>query len=483
MEVKSRMNSRQPQTAKPRRPSFDRASLIILIVSAILAVILGIVAFSGISALVKTTTSINLPGAPVDVPGSSTSVDPQATGTSFVLPPPAEGDNTAPAAEPWDGVSRVTVLLMGLDFRDWEAGETPRTDTMILLTVDPLSKTAGMLSIPRDMWVNIPGSGYAKINTAYFIGASQKLPGGGPGLAMETVEDFIGVPIQYYAQIDFYAFERFIDSMGGLDMHIREPIKVDPLGPGNTVTLEPGVQTLSGAVALAYARQRYTEGGDFDRSKRQQEVIMAIRDQVMNFNMLPTLVANAPQLYSELQAGIHTNLDLQQVIQLAYLAQQIDPKNIKRGVIGTDMVAFGKSPDGLDIEKPLTDKIRILRDEIFTTGGPLSPAAVAADATELARQEAARIQVQNGSQTGGLAEQTTVYFQNQGLTLLAPGNADRNYSQTVLIDYSGKPYTMRWLAELMKVDPNNIYSRYDPAAQVDVAVVIGDDWARENPMQ
>jgi LCP family protein required for cell wall assembly len=447
----------------------------------IVAIIIGVVVFSLVRNIVQSTTSINLPGAPVNDPGSNNSNQPVPQGTEFVMP--LQEIDSGPTPEPWDGASRVTVLLMGLDFRDWEAGETPRTDTMILLTVDPLSKTAGMLSIPRDMWVNIPGSGYGKINTAYFIGASQKLPGGGPGLAMETVQGFIGVPIQYYAQIDFYAFEQFIDSMGGLDMHIREPIKVDPLGPGNTVTLEPGVQTLTGAVALAYARQRYTEGGDFDRSRRQQEVIMAIRDQVMNFNMLPTLVAKAPQLYADLQAGIHTNLNLQQVIQLAYLAQQIDPKNIKKGVIGTDMVAFGKSPDGLDIEKPLTDKIRILRDEIFTTGGPLSPAAVAADSAELAKQEAARIQVQNGSQTGGLAERTTVYFQNQGLTLLAPGNADRAYTQTVLIDYSGKPYTMRQLASLMKVDTNNVFSRYDPNAQVDVVVILGDDWARENPMQ
>ncbi|HEY9086990.1 MAG TPA: LCP family protein [Anaerolineaceae bacterium] len=474
------MSSNQ-RFVRPRRPTIDRFSLILIIVFVVLAIIVGIVAFSLVSNLVKSTTSIDLPGAPVMDGNNVAGNQPIPQGTEYVAP--LQEVDAGPTAQPWDGASRVTILLMGLDYRDWEAGESPRTDTMILLTVDPLSKTAGMLSIPRDMWVNIPGSGYGKINTAYFIGDSQKLPGGGPGLAMETVEDFIGVPINYYAQIDFYAFERFIDSMGGLDMHIRESITVDPLGPGNTVTLEPGVQTLSGAVALAYARQRYTEGGDFDRSKRQQEVIMAIRDQVMNFNMLPTLVAKSPELYAELQAGIHTNLNLTQVIQLAYLAQQIDPANIKRGIIGTDMVTFGKSPDGLDIEKPLTDKIRILRDEIFTTGGPLSPAAVAADTAELARQEAARIQVQNGSQTPGLAEQTTQFFQSQGLTLVAPGNADRAYSQTVLIDYSGKPYTLSRLAELMNVDTNNIYSRYDPNAQVDVVVIVGEDWARSNPMQ
>ncbi len=101
----------------------------------------------------------------------------------------------------------MTIMLVGLDYRDWLANQGPsRSDTMILLTIDPVSKTAGMLSIPRDMWVDIPGFGYSKINNAYAWGELYKLPGGGPGLAMKTVENFLGIPIQYYAQVDFSAF-------------------------------------------------------------------------------------------------------------------------------------------------------------------------------------------------------------------------------------------------------------------------------------
>ncbi len=474
------MSQNNIRTTKPRRTP-DRFSIIITVVFLILAGAAFFTAFTVVRGAVLPMQSISLPGEPKLTPESGNANNPQTNLPQGTLPvQPLQ--QVGPTGQPWDGTSRVTILLLGLDFRDWEAGETPRSDTMILLTVDPLSKTAGIMSVPRDMWVNIPGSGYGKINTAYFIGASQKLPGGGPGLAMETVEDFIGVPIQYYAQIDFYAFERFIDEMGGLDMHIREEITVDPLGPGNTVKLKPGVQTLSGAVALAYARQRYTEGGDFDRARRQREVILAMRDQIIDLNMLPTLVAKAPALYNELAAGIHTNLNLQQVIQLAYLAQQIDPKNIKQGGIGTDMVTFGKSPDGLDIMKPIPDKIRILRDEIFSTGGPLSPAAVATDPAELAKLEGARIQVQNGTQTAGLAERTSEYLRSLGLNVVGEANADRVYSQTTLIDYSGKPYTMSQLAKLMKVDTANVFSRFDPAAQVDVVVIVGDNWAADNPM-
>ena len=102
-----------------------------------------------------------------------------------------------------------------------------------VITIDPISKTAGMISIPRDLWVNIPGFGYSRINTAYSSGEGSKLPGGGPGLAMKTVEQLLGVPIQYYAQVDFKAFEEAIDAMGGLYICIPETLRVSVIGKDN----------------------------------------------------------------------------------------------------------------------------------------------------------------------------------------------------------------------------------------------------------
>ena len=120
---------------------------------------------------------------------------------------------------------------MGLDHRDWEAGEgPPRTDSMILLTIDPINNTAGMLSIPRDLWVEVPGFGHQKINSAYQLGEGSRLPGGGPGLAVDTVEQFLGITINYYAQIDFGAFERFIDEIGGVKIEVKNKIKVQLIG-------------------------------------------------------------------------------------------------------------------------------------------------------------------------------------------------------------------------------------------------------------
>lgn len=395
-----------------------------------------------------------------------------------------------PEPKPWDGASRVTVLVMGLDYGDWSSDrQCPcRTDTMILLTVDPLTRSAGILNIPRDLWVSIPGfDQYAKINTAYFLGQAYKLPEGGPGLAVETVEQFLGVPINFYAQIDFYAFEKFIDLIGGVDLDISAEIKVDPIGPGNTVVLKPGKQTLEGPVALAYARQRYTEGGDFDRANRQQEVIMAILNRVTEPDRFPNLLTKSPQLYDQLSQGIHTNMSLEQAIQLAWLVKQLPQENIKRGVISPpDQVELSTAigDDGVqqDILIPVPDKIRELRDSIFTSSAPDSPIQATNDPKTAMQAEAARVVVKNGSSTNGLAARTKDYLATQGVNVVDAANADGLYGATTIIDYTGKPYTVAYLVQLMGIQPTNIYSSYDPNSPVDVAVTLGTDWANKNPM-
>ena len=126
--------------------------------------------------------------------------------------------------------------LIGLDARDLTQDGPPRSDTMMLVTIDPVSKTAGMLSIPRDMWVNIPGFGYSRINTAYASGEGNQLPGGGPGLAMKTVSQFIGVPVDYYVQVDFNVFvelvDQLIDVFGCIEVYPTEKMILDPIGAG-----------------------------------------------------------------------------------------------------------------------------------------------------------------------------------------------------------------------------------------------------------
>ena len=173
----------------------------------------------------------------------------------------------------------------------------PLADTLILATYDPQSQTIGLLSIPRDLWVDLPGLGYHKINQSFQMGEATNYPGGGPAMAMDTVEALLDIPIHFYVLVDFEAFVRLIDEIGGVKIDVPEQIVVDPLGDHNTKVLQPGIQTLPGDIALAYARSRNTAGSDFDRAERQQQVIMGVRERVASFEILPTLISKAPALY------------------------------------------------------------------------------------------------------------------------------------------------------------------------------------------
>jgi LCP family protein required for cell wall assembly len=458
----------------------ERNTRIIFAVLVILAFVGAFFGFRLSRQVVASNQTFTLPGDPVlRVDDPIVEEDPDTPGTG-VNDPTAIPAADLPNPEPWDGISRVNVLVMGLDFRDWEAGETPRTDTMILFTLDPLHKTAGMISIPRDLWVSIPGFDYGKINTAYYLGEVFNLPGGGAGLASRTVEELLGVPVHYYAQIDFQAFVDFIDHIDGVKITLEEPMVLDRRGSGNTVEIEAGTHVLPGEYALAFIRTRSTEGGDFDRSQRQQELIIAVRDRVLEFNMMPKLVANAPKIYNDLAAGIHTNMSLNDAIKLGWSVIDVDRNKIKQLVISNEYVTFGKSPDGLDILKAIPDKIRVLRDEVFGEGAALGPVAEG-DLLDLAVEEGARISVRNGSYQVGLATQTAAWLTEQGFNIVEEANGNYTVSSQIYI-YNATPYALRWLSETMDVSSNGVYFDYDPAQPYDIVVILGDDWANQNEL-
>ena len=401
---------------------------------------------------------------------------------------PDPTDPAQPALEPtpnleaegqaWNGVDRINILLMGLDYRDWESGEgPPRTDSMMLATLDPITGSAGMLSIPRDLWVEIPDFEHNRINTAYFLGESFRMPGGGAGLAMRTVENLLGVPVQYYAVIEFGAFERAIDEVGGLDIQVFEDIKLSPLGR-TSFWARIGSHHFDGASALAYARARKTEGGDFDRAERQQQVVLAIRDSVFEMGVAE-LLARAPAIYRELASGIHTNLSFDQMVALGLMGVQIQDYEVRRGVIAPpDMVLLETHPDGSQVLKPVPDAIRQLRDQVFTGAGAISP-SVAVDPPEgAARLENARVAVFNGAGVEGLASDAAEYLQQQGLTIVQVANADRHdYDKSRVIVHSPNfPYTLRYLADMLGLTEGQILRSVFPRGDLDMELILGVDW-------
>jgi len=432
---------------------------------------------NAVSGYVARTTAFSLPGDPVVEEPEVESTPGENLGNETVQNPQID----LPDPDPWDGTSRVNILLLGLDIRDEEDfDEAPRSDTMILLSMDPLNNTATAIAIPRDLWVPIPGFSYQKINVAYRFGELYDIPGGGPALASKTVESLLGVPIDFYAQVDFQAFVDFINHIEGLRFTFEEPITLDRRGKWNTVTLDPGTYALDGEYVLAYARDRKSEGDDFDRSSRQMEVILKIRERILEFDMLPTLVKNSPAIYGDLSTGIRTNMSLNQVVQLAWKAMEISRENIEMVVIGPEYVTLEKSPDGLDILRPIPDKIRLLRDQVLSSGGVLGP-VTDDDLLTLVSEEAARVTLLNGSYQGDLAETTAQWFQDQGVKVLGTGYA--NPTSVSMVTLQGPtPYALKWIAETFEMTPGQIKNNFSPDAEMDIILILGDDWASNNPM-
>ena len=393
-------------------------------------------------------------------------------------------------APQWDGGSRINIVFFGLRGNDTNEGCPFCTDTIILMTIDPVTKTAGMLSIPRDMWVNIPGFSYSRINTAWSIGENAKLPGGGPELAMKTVSQFIGVPVHYYVQVDFGTFMSFINMIGGIDLYVNERMVLDPAGPGQDhFVLTPGdFRHLNGKRALAYARCRDESkgcsGGDFGRAKRQQQVILAIRDKVLDPERFPELVAQAPQIYSEFSAGIQTNMSFENALKLAMLIKDIPMESIKQGVIDTSMaIPANTTLNGVSasVLRPVPDMIRVLRDEMFVPGGPVSPLAQG-DLTTLMQADEARIRVTNNTYTADLDGRTASFLAAQGMQVVERGVPTGASGQTMLIVYSPKLYALRYLTNTFGIqDSNQIIMQQDPTAAVDIEIRIGEDWVSRLP--
>ncbi|MFN2111439.1 MAG: LCP family protein, partial [Anaerolineae bacterium] len=377
----------------------------------------------------------------------------------------------------WTGTDRITVLVLGIDERAQEE-DFWRTDTMILATLDPVTMKAGVLSIPRDLWVHIPGYTEERINTAHFLGDAYDHPGGGPALAVETVEYNLGVEIDYYVRINFQAFIEFVDRIGGIDIDVPETIH-DTAYPTADYGVEvfhvdAGPHHFYGEEALKYARTRHTNGGDFDRARRQQQVIKAIFERVTEANMLPQLAAQAPEMLQILEKSVKIDpkLQLDEIIALANLARHVDmDKDVTFRVIDETCTLFKETPDGMQILIPLRDEIRKVRDEVFglqTTNGD----------TQTLEEESATVSVLNGTQTPGLAFTTSQFLEANGLTVAAYDNADRqDYDTSLVILNRAKPMTAVQILSLLKLPQSVVVNGNNPTAQYDIVIILGADYS------
>jgi hypothetical protein len=264
-----------------------------------------------------------------------------------------------------------------------------------------------------------------------------------------------------------------VEELHGVKINVPAKIRIDPI-VGKPVILEPGVQTLTGELALAYARARNTSGGDLDRAIRQQQVIFGIRDRLLNPDSLTELIDKAPALYHEMTSGVVTNLPLDETIKLALMAQRVPEENIQREAISQSEVIYARTPGGASVLLPLPEKIRQLRDKVFlgTVGivGPLSPG----NQQEKMSNEGAQIILSDGSLVDGLLLQIQEKLVSNGARIIET-TAWEHQATTRIIDYTGNPHTIKYLLEFLDVNSNHYEFQFDQNSPVDVRIILGSD--------
>jgi LCP family protein required for cell wall assembly len=252
---------------------------------------------------------------------------------------------------------RTNVLILGIDRRP-EQGYVVRSDVLMLVSADPRVPHLGLLSIPRDLYVEIPGYGESRINTAHFWGEHQK-SSGGPDLAMETVAKAFGVSVPDYVRVDFDAFRAIVDAVGGIDVVVEERI-VDnayPTEDYGTVRIEipAGSQHMDGERALQYVRSRHG-ASDFERAARQQKVMKALVRKVSAPRTWPRL----PAVSRAVVEHVDTNLGPVGMLQVSVTALRVGPDGIKHHVIDRDMTRPWTTPTGGAVLLPRWEAINPL---------------------------------------------------------------------------------------------------------------------------
>ena len=374
------------------------------------------------------------------------------------------GDQSGTVA--WNGTDPVNILVMGIDQR---ATEQTRTDSMIVLHVDPSSHQVKMLSVPRDLWVSIPTAdsshpyGHYKINAAYALGQPY---GAGPQFAQLTVESVLGIPINYYAVLKFGGFKSVVDALGGVTVCVPQEIN-DPQYPAdigngyNPLKIKAGCQNMHGTLALDYARERHSYvQQDLGRIQAQQAIMAGIEKQILSFGTL----FRVPAITSAVDSAVITNLPHSALPTLAVLLGRAKGDRTQHAYLNMDggYVTTGVSADGQDILVGNWPRINTLVANMF--------------ADPRLREEHATVQVRNGQHQAGLAAMYTNILQGAGFNTVAPSNADKNTYQRNLVivnqDSRGADYTARVLAQVMQADVADLHLG---ANQPQIVAILGSD--------
>lgn len=381
---------------------------------------------------------------------------------------------------------RINILLLGIGGENHDGPYL--SDTIILLSLQPSTKQIALLSIPRDLLVYVPGYGYGKINVANATGEAEK-KGTGPVLAGEVVNKITGQPVNYYVRVDFQAFKELVNAVGGINLYVDKSF-TDTQYPTydykiQTISFEKGWQEMDGERALEFSRSRHGnngEGSDFARSRRQQKILLSLKDKIFSASTFLN-PGRLEGIMGSLSKHVQTNIEPWEIMRFYKLTQKLDYENMINRVIeeGPNKPLLATFYNGANVLVPKNDnfdEIQRLAKNIFVF-----------DATKLEETPATpakthpgpKIEIQNGTWILGLAAKTKVELEEKGYLIDDVGNAkSRSYATTTIYDLSARQYPNEieklkneLKAEIIKQPSSDLISTSTP--NPDILIIIGSD--------
>jgi LCP family protein required for cell wall assembly len=343
---------------------------------------------------------------------------------------------------------------------------------IIVVNIQPEYGLVTLISIPRDLYVYIPGYKMQRINAAFYRGEYAKYPGLGPALMKDTILYNLGIEIDYYILVDFDGFINLIDTVGGLDVpvpcdytdwRIKNPDK-DPEDEDNwrLFTVKAGVVHMDGDLALWYARAR-KKSSDFDRNRRQQEVIRALYSQALNLGW----ISKVPDLYEELSRSVTTDFTLSDALVLAPQIYDLRSAEVRSFYIDSSVVSGWKSPTGAAVQIPNHAALYALIQEALSP-----PTLIETAHTQLI------IEVWNGTSKSDMDILAAERLHYAGFDTQINISDRLDYGQTLLFDFTTDqdPETQAQLLSLYGLDTAMLISFPDPDYPFDYRLVVGSDF-------